>query len=84
MRKCGSGRLPPLVEVRELPGSRVWSPVALSSDGRWLARGGYGISVWELGTEAVPVIATDQFTEAVAFGHRQPDDRRRTATPAGS
>lgn len=56
-----------LTKVRELPGSRFWCPLALSSNGRWLARGGYGVRVWDLGKDAAPTIATDQFTEAVAF-----------------
>ncbi len=53
--------------VRKLPGSKTWAPIAWSADGRFVARGGYGVSVWNVEGDTEPIIETDQFTESIAF-----------------
>ncbi len=53
-------------ELRSWPGSKFWSPLAVSADGRFVARGGYGVAVWPTDA-AEPALEAEGFTEAVDF-----------------
>lgn len=56
----------------ELPGSPFASPLALSADGRFLARGGYGIRAWAIGTSLAELLSDRDYTEAITWS---PDGR---------
>jgi WD40 repeat protein len=52
--------------VREWPGSKFWCPLAVSPDGRFIGRGGFGVRLWS--TDSAAAIVDDQrVTESVAF-----------------
>lgn len=53
-------------ELRSWPGSQYSAPLSVSPDGRFVARGGNGATVWPIGT-IVPVLESAGFTEAVDF-----------------
>ncbi len=59
--------LNPVEQVREWPGSKFWAPIAISPDGRFVARGGYGARTWPIEGTAGPLIASDSHTESVCF-----------------
>ena len=62
----------PIAMVREWPGSKIWSPITISPDGRFLARGGYGVRVWSVDGTEEPLLSSDQFAESLGFS---PDGR---------
>jgi WD40 repeat protein len=68
--------------VRELPGSKFAAPVALSPDDRFIARGGYGVEVWETGS-GESVISTpypETYADTLAFA---PDGKEIAASGSG-
>jgi WD40 repeat protein len=65
-------------ELHAWKGSTRWAPVAFSPDGRYVARGGYGIGVWDLADEqdSKPIVGSTAFTEGIAFS---PDGKQFVA-----
>ena len=53
-------------QMNEWPGSKFWGPIAFSPDGRFVGRGGYGISVWPIQSPN-PVLSSRGFAESVSF-----------------
>ncbi len=65
--------------VQTFPGSRFSAPIAVSPDGRFLARGGYGVVVWD--TESGATVFTDEMSaQTVAFA---PDSTELAALGSG-
>ena len=52
--------------VQTFPGSQFATPVAISPDGRFLARGGYGVAVWEL-KSGQQIVRSDGYAQTLAF-----------------
>jgi WD40 repeat protein len=52
--------------AKTFPGSKFASPISLSPDGRFLARGGYGVAVWDTESGAA-VISDEMYAQTVAF-----------------
>jgi WD40 repeat protein len=65
--------------VREWPGSSVATPIAISPDGRFVARGGYGVKVWSIDGAEEPVLYS-KWVSAGSLGF-SPDSRMLAGHP---